>query len=366
MSVKDMNDSDFMNQDVKAASVQDAEIVMERTPEIVAAEIRQIADQTRKMVLNSSIEIGKRLCEAKEMVPHGEWSNWLERSVNFKQSTANNLMKIYTEYGDIQGELWGASAKSQTFGNLSYSQAVALLAVPAEEREEFVKENHVEDMSTRELQEAIKARDEALAAKEAAEQDAMAADKAKLDAEEKLKTEKAAAEDRVRAAQRQAESVMEELDKLKDEVKNSKDKKELEKLKSQLKDAKDKLKAHENLHSMKMEEVVVVQKQNREEINRLKAELAAAETKEPEPSEEMQAEIERLKEQLKKAELLGAERLAVDEETARFKVLFQTVQNNFSDLMDAMYSMRNEEKRGKGKAAVRALFERLTKELDKE
>lgn len=29
----------------------------------------------------------------------------------------------------------GASAKSQTFGNLSYSQAVALLAVPAEERE---------------------------------------------------------------------------------------------------------------------------------------------------------------------------------------------------------------------------------------
>ena len=66
------------------------------------------------------------------------------------------------------------------------------------------------------------------------------------------------------------------------------------------------------------------------------------------------------------AEQLGVERLVADEETARFKVLFQTVQNNFSDLMDAMYSMRNEEKRGKGKAAVRALFERLTKELDEE
>lgn len=220
-----------------------------------------------------------------------------------------------------------------------------MLAVPAEEREEFVKENHVEDMSTRELQEAIKARDEA---------------------EEKLQKEKAAADERVRAAQRQAESVMEELDKLKDEVKNSKDKKELEKLKSQLKDVKDKLKAHENLHSIQMEEVEVVQKQNQEEINRLKAELAAAEAKESEPSEEMQAEIERLKEQLKKAELLGAERLATDEETARFKVLFETVQNNFSELMDAMYSMRNEEKRGKGKAAVRALLERLMKELDAE
>ena len=98
-------------------AIVDADFV-ERTPEIVAAEIRQIADQTRKMVLNSSIEIGKRLCEAKEMVPHGEWGSWLEKEVNFKQSTANNLMRIYTEYGDIQGELWGASAKSQTFGNM--------------------------------------------------------------------------------------------------------------------------------------------------------------------------------------------------------------------------------------------------------
>ena len=218
-----------------------------------------------------------------------------------------------------------------------------MLAVPAEEREEFVKENHVEDMSTRELQEAIKARDEA---------------------EEKLQKEKAAADERVRAAQRQAESVMEELDKLKDEVKNSKDKKELEKLKSQLKDAKDKLKAHENLHSIQMEEVEVVQKQNQEEINRLKAELAAAEAKESEPSEEMQAEIERLKEQLKKAELLGAERLAADEDTARFKILYQTVQNNFSDLMDAMASIRDETAKEKRKAAVRALLDRFAEVLE--
>ena len=330
---------------VEGAPVQDAEIVSERTPEIVAAEIRQIRDDTLKEYLNSCIEIGKRLCEAKEMVPHGEWASWLKTAVSFSQRTANNLMKIYEEYGAAQGELWGASAISQTFANLSYSQAVALLAVPAEEREEFVEKNDAANMSTRELQEAIKARDEA---------------------EEKLQKEKAAADERVRAAQRQAESVMEELDKLKDEVKNSKDKKELEKLKSQLKDAKDKLKAHENLHSIQMEEVEVVQKQNQEEINRLKAELAEAEAKESEPSEEMQAEIERLKEQLKKAELLGAERLAADEETARFKVLFETVQNNFSDLMDAMYSMRNEEKRGKGKAAVGALLERLMKELDAE
>ena len=132
---------------------------------------------------------------------------------------------------------------------------------------------------------------------------------------------------------------MEELDKLKDEVKNSKDKKELEKLKTQLKDAKDKLKAHDNLHSIQMEEVNAVQVQNQEEINRLKTELS-------------------------KAEQLGAERVAADEETARFKILYQTVQNNFSDLMDAMASIRDEAAKGKRKAAVKALLDRFAEVLE--
>lgn len=370
MSVMDISKIGTANSDtaLKAAeterTIQDAEFT-ERTPEIIAAEICQIADQTRKMVLNNSIEIGKRLCEAKEMVPHGEWGNWLERSVNFSQSTANNFMKIYTEYGAIQGQLWGAEAKSQTFGNLSYSQAVALLAVPAEEREEFVEKNDAANMSIRELQEAIKARDEALKARDEAMDDCVKADMAKLEAEEKLKEERKAADDRVRAAQRQAESVMEELDKLKDEVKNSKDKKELEKLKSQLKDAKDKLNAYKEQKTAQAEEAGKVQKEQQEEIERLKAKLAAAEER-PDVTVAEAAEIARLKEQLKKAEQLGAERLAADLETARFRVLFQTVQNNFSDLMDAMYSMQSEEKRGKGKEAVRTLFERLMKELDTE
>ena len=294
---------------VEGAPVQDAEIVTERTPEIVAAEIRQIADQTRKMVLNSSIEIGKRLCEAKEMVPHGEWSNWLERSVNFKQSTANNLMKIYTEYGDIQGELWGASAKSQTFGNLTYSKAIALLAVPSEEREEFVEKNDVENMSTRELQEAIKARDDALAAMEKAE-----------------KKEK--------------------------------------KLQKDLDFANKKLKMEQERHDALTDKAKKDEEKHAEQIKRLEKELAEAESKEAEPSEEMLAEIDRLKEQLKKAEHLGAERLAGDEETARFKILYQTVQNNFFDLMDAMAGIRDEAAKEKRKAAVRALLDRFKEILE--
>lgn len=354
MSVMDMRDTDFMKREVEPAlvqrDIQDAEFV-ERTPEIIAAEICQIADQTRKMVLNSSIEIGKRLCEAKEMIPNGEWGIWLEHSVNFKQSTANNLMKIYTEYGDIQGQLWGASAKSQTFGNLTYSQAVALLAVPAEEREEFVEKNDVENMSTRELQEAIKARDEALAAKEAAEKEMEDAIKARDNAREELSE-----------AVKNRENVIDGY------LKRAQH--ETDEVKKQLKVVENKLKLEKNGHDKLMAAADAEKKEQQEEIERLKELLDAAEAKKTvseesqKEIEEAQEEINMLRAQLKKAESLGVERLAADEDTARFKILFQTVQSNFSDLKDAALSIRDEAAKEKRLKAIKKLLEVLLEAMD--
>ena len=132
----------------------------ERTPVLIATEINSIKEQTRKMFLFNSIEIGRRLVEAKQMVPHGEWGSWLQGSVDYSQSTANNLMKIFEQYGADQLTLFGDNAKSQALGKLSYTQAVALLGIPDYEREDFIKENEVENMSTRELQQAIKEKQE--------------------------------------------------------------------------------------------------------------------------------------------------------------------------------------------------------------
>lgn len=130
-------------------------LVVNRTPEVIAAEINSIKEQTRKVVLYNSIEIGRKLVEAKELVPHGEWGNWLEEAVDYSKSTANNLMKIFEEYGSDQITLLDDNLKSQAFGNLNYSQAVLLLGLPSEEREKFVEENKVDEMSTRELKKAI-------------------------------------------------------------------------------------------------------------------------------------------------------------------------------------------------------------------
>lgn len=140
----------------------------ERTLEVVAAEIR---GYTFSMLTNI-IEIGRRLVEAKGMIQHGQFMNWCRENFGFSSSQTNNFMQLYRAYGSEQNSLFGAELNSQSFGNLNYSKALALLALPSpEEREAFVEEHDVESMTTKELKQAIKERDEAIRReKEAAEQ----------------------------------------------------------------------------------------------------------------------------------------------------------------------------------------------------
>lgn len=133
----------------------------------LAYEINFIKRQALETLLLASVQIGERLSNAKELVPHGQWTAWLKEKVDYSQSTADNLMRIYREYGDEQISLSGKS-KSQTFANLTYSQAVALFALPEHQREEFVEQHDVSDMSIKELKEAIAAQKAAEAERDAA------------------------------------------------------------------------------------------------------------------------------------------------------------------------------------------------------
>ena len=68
-------------------------------------------------------------------------------------------IRPYEAYGADQMTLTGAAVKSQAFADLSYTQALALLALPSEEaREEFVETHDLASMSTRELQEELRRR----------------------------------------------------------------------------------------------------------------------------------------------------------------------------------------------------------------
>lgn len=131
------------------------EIKSEARLQQLAVEIVTFDRQAKITAVSCAIEIGERLLEAKDLVPHGEWGNWLKQNVNYSQSTANNFMRLYKEYGNDQGSLFTTMTNSQTIMNLDVSKALALTVLPAEEREEFVAEHDVENMSTRDLKEAL-------------------------------------------------------------------------------------------------------------------------------------------------------------------------------------------------------------------
>lgn len=117
-----------------------------RTPEMIAGEINTIKEQVRNTAILASVEIGRRLKEAKGLVPEGQWTKWLEDSVSYSLRTAQNLMALAAEYDAGHGA---------ALEGMSYTKAVLLLGVPRYDREEFVAAHDVENMSTRELQQMI-------------------------------------------------------------------------------------------------------------------------------------------------------------------------------------------------------------------
>lgn len=182
-----------------------------RTAEMIAVEINVIKGQTRDVILRSAIEIGKRLYEAKAMVPYGRWGEWLKSNVDYSERTAQNLMKCFDEYGQ----------NPQALADVSYSQAVALLGLDGEQRAELMERVDVGELSTRELQaEIAKLReeqrhrqvtlDQLLGEKEEAER---LAEEARESAE-KLREEKAAAEQSMGRMAQQASDMADRAEKL--------------------------------------------------------------------------------------------------------------------------------------------------------
>ena len=152
-----------MNEMVTAggASPEAAREVEALSPSELGSEIRLLTAQARRMALSYGIQIGYRLKVAHEKVgPHG-WAEWLKTETDFSAAAASRFEKLYEGYGADQGSLFGVGNKFPTLENISVSNALRLLAVPAEEREEVAAELDAEHISARELEKALAERDEA-------------------------------------------------------------------------------------------------------------------------------------------------------------------------------------------------------------
>ncbi len=174
-----------------------------RSREEIACEINVIKANVLRTALQGAIDVGRLLCEAKEVVAHGEWGTWLEENVSYSATTANDLMRLYREYNDDQIKLFGRT-NEELYGKLSVSQALALLALPAPAREEFVETHDMEEISVRELKEEVA---ELKSALERAEIEAQEAETVK-DSSRLLVS---AAEEREKAAKANAEQMAAKL-----------------------------------------------------------------------------------------------------------------------------------------------------------
>jgi len=301
----------------------------------VTAEIRSLHRQAQCMVLGYAIEIGRKLKEAKTLLPYGQWGRWLQEEVEFSQSTAQNFMKIFEEYGARQVSLFG-DAESQTLGNLPYTHALRLLALPADEREEFAREHHVEDLSSRELEKLLRERDEARAKAEAAE-------RASADA----RTESDGLGKKLAAAQGFAQKLQEQLTQAKRAVETARQ--ELEDQKKNQKVPEETM-AQLRADAAKNAEAALADK------------LQKAKDREKKASDrvvEMEKALELKRDQdRRRVEELEKQLALADPDTAVFKTWFAAIQQDFLRLREAesQVSGWDSEKGQKLRTAVRALL----------
>lgn len=194
---------------------------LERTNEVEITCTRDIEDITAEILEakraggEAILTIGRGLIEAKALLAHGEWLPWLTERVEFSERSAQNFMRLAREWSN-----------PQTLADLGASKALALLALPAEERADFIASVHVvdgaekttEELSSRELAQAIRERDEARREAEAARADAGAAEAARAKMAADMETANAAlaaAREEKRRADQEAARLGAELAELK-------------------------------------------------------------------------------------------------------------------------------------------------------
>ena len=183
-----------------------------RDIETITAEILRLKQGAGSAIL----AIGDCLIEAKSMLSHGEGLPWLTEHVEFSASTAQRFMRLAREWRN-----------PSALTDLGATKALTLLALPPEEREKFIAGSHmvdgeektVIDMTSRELERAIRERDEARQAAEEAKTEARTAEESRAKMEADMEIMKALFQDSQSAAdsaREQLETARTELEELKD------------------------------------------------------------------------------------------------------------------------------------------------------
>lgn len=303
------------------------EIVQERTLPVIISEIKIIEQHVTKTAIEGAIQIGERLQEAKELAGHGNFGQWCQENLNYSQDTAQKFMKLAREYGG-QNNVLANTAMSRNF---SISNALSLLKVPEEDREQFVEEHQVEDMTNKELEEEIRQLNEEKASRERTIE--VLNNSMRNEAEKLLQ------------AQHEIEDLKRQLD---DASVEAVDPKEVEKLKAKLEKTEAALeKEKEKLKKEKDDRQAAIDKE-------LKAAGDAMQEQAKKSIEFLQKEVDRMKRREQKA---GNETLL------KFKILVDQLQDVFHQAGECILAEEDQEKADKMNAALRAVLQSMEEDL---
>ena len=320
------------------------EVMPERLT-VIAAEIQLLS----RTVFNGIIEIGRRFSEAKRICPRGQWGSWVTDVTGYKQSMAENYIKVFNEYGGGQLNVGGDFSNSQSFANIGITKLIELTAIPADEREVFAREHDVESKTVRELHELI----EIERKKNAQNEQARIGLESRIEEKEveanRLRTEAVMYQEQIsglearlrEAEEREPELPESELDRFRLEAE--------EQAREEMKDEIDKLKKKAEAHRKKLEKT-------EDEYKKLK-DKAAADNKSLQSKIDAQTEEnERLRKEIDDMKR-AADSRGASEELVRISVKFQAVQDEIRELMELIGSVDGAEKYHD--AVVRTIIELL-------
>ena len=299
-----------------------------RSIEVITGEILDLKQKGGQVIL----DIGRCLIEAKSLLNHGEWLPWLNEQVEFSERTAQKFMRLAREWSN-----------PSTLADLGASKALMLLALPESERDSFVQDHNVIDMSARQLEQAIKERDEARVAAERAEADKRTAEQARAKMEEDMKFLNV----RLSGAKEDREQAMQDVARLEAELAD---------LKSQPVD-------------VAVETVVdqaAIEKARAEAVAEMQAKLdkareAAAKARDKQKQAEASVEVlKRSMEEMEKADKKAA--LGADKDLAQFEVFFNQAKEQGNQMRALLLKAREREDQTAAQGmekALRALAEAI-------
>ena len=293
-----------------------------RSIEVITGEILDLKQKGGQVIL----DIGRCLIEAKSLLNHGEWLPWLNEQVEFSERTAQKFMRLAREWSN-----------PSTLADLGASKALMLLALPESERDSFVQDHNVIDMSARQLEQAIKERDEARVAAERAEADKRTAEQARAKMEEDMKFLNV----RLSGAKEDREQAMQDVARLEAELAD---------LKSQPVDvAVETVVDQAAIEKARAEAVAEMQAK----LDKAREKQKKAEAQRQEAQEQLETAQRKLEEQAKAEK---RENLAGDKEWAQFELLFNQAKDHANQMLELLFHARGRKDQATAQIMEKALM----------